>query len=257
MRLVSLAAERIRLAAADQDQAQKLLAAVVSERNEADGGGRVLHALIEYATVEEELEVLTPAEWQWFATWRQALGGGLDQIVLNYLTDSATTRFARYEVRALVLRDPETNEAAPSGMELLQEVRQTLFLEEIRAEDLPEEVRQSVGLMWLWEQAQGARVMRIIEAQSERAAAALAAEARVEEPIDESAAVIEEALELIADALQCATGASEFLIRELENVGGAPTEAVGAYREAAANQRSISSEITDPWYQEVADPVEG
>ena len=265
MRLVSLAAEKIRLAAADEDRAQDLFAAVESENNEADGDGGLLHVLIERpAVVEEELEVLTPAEWQWFATWRQALGGGLDQTVLNYLTDCATRRFARYQVRALVLRDPETNDAAPRGMELLEAVRQEQSSEEVRAEhppvraeDLPEAVRQSVGLMWLWEQAHGARVTRMLGAQSARAEAAQAAGARVEEPIDKSAALIEEALELMADALQCATDASDFLIRELEEAGGAPTEAVRAYREGVANKRSITSEITDPWYQEVAYPVEG
>lgn len=258
MRLVSLAAERIRLAAADEDRAQDLFAAVESESNGADGGGGLLHALIEYAgAAEEELEVLTPAEWQWFAVWRQALGGGLDQIVLDYLTDSATTRFARYEVRALVLCDPETNDAAPRGMELLDEVRRPQLPKEVRAEDLPAEVRQSVGLMWLWEQAQGARVMRMIEAQSARVAEARAAEARVEEPIERNAALIEEALELMADALQCATDASEFLIRELDKVGGEPTRAVRAYREAVENQRSISSEITARWYERGVEPLGG
>ncbi len=254
MRLVSLAAEQIRLAAADEDRAQELAAAVESESNGEDGGGGVLRALIEYPTVvPEELDVLTPAEWQWFAIWRQALGGGLDRTVLDYLTDSATTRFARYEVRALVLRDPETNEAAPRGIELLEEAE---LAEEI-GQELPEEVRQSVGLMWLREQAQGARVARMLEAQSVREADARAAEARVEEPIDRTAALIEEALELMADALQCATDASEFLIRELDKLDGERARAIETYREAVENQRSISSEITAPWYERGAEPLGG
>lgn len=62
MRLVSLAAPRIRLAVADEDYAQELSAAVESERIESDGGGQTLRGLVESPVVQEELETLTPAE---------------------------------------------------------------------------------------------------------------------------------------------------------------------------------------------------
>jgi hypothetical protein len=164
MRLVSLAAPRIRLAAADEDYAQELSAAVESERNESDGGGQTLRGLIESTVVKEELEALTPAEWQWFASWRQALGGRLERIALDHLMDHATTRFARYEVRALVLRDPETNAAArilepPLGVGDSE-------LEDLDDSERAQVVRDSVGLTWLREQAQGARVEKLLEAQA-------------------------------------------------------------------------------------------
>jgi hypothetical protein len=56
-----------------------------------------------------DLAWMTPTEWQWFARWRQALGGRLDRSLLGHLSAAAGTRFARFEVRALVLRDPHTN----------------------------------------------------------------------------------------------------------------------------------------------------
>lgn len=105
MSLIQLAAPLIRLAAADDDYAQDLGDAVDAEES-ARGG------LVAAQIQESELYWLRPSEWQWFARWRQALGGRLDEHILSLLTESAVTPFARFEVRALVLRDPYTNQLA-------------------------------------------------------------------------------------------------------------------------------------------------
>jgi hypothetical protein len=238
MKLVSLAAEKIQLAAADEDEEQKLFAAVELERNESDGGGQLLRALIEYTTVgEEELEALTPAEWQWFASWRQALGGGLDLLVLNHLIGRATTRFPRYEVRALVLRDPATNAQA------------------LRSLERPEVVSESVGLTWLRDQAQGARVTRMISEQELRIEQARAVEAQAEEPIDRQDALFEETAELTMDALQCDTDASEFLIQELRDGEFGP--AIQALIDFSDAPTVTSIGDVDRWYEDGAEPVGG
>ncbi|BBX47640.1 hypothetical protein GCM10009641_18380 [Mycobacterium cookii] len=238
MRLVSLAAEKIQRAAGDEDEEQKLFAAVESERRESDGGGRLLSDLVEYTTVvEEELEVLTPIEWQWFASWRQALGGGLDRLVLNYLIDCATTRFARYQVRALVLRDPATNEQALSSQER------------------PEGVAESVGLTWLREQAQGARVTKMIGEQNVRIEQARAVEAQAEQRTDRENAIAEETAELASDALQCDTDASEFLIQELRaGEFGSVIDDLIDYLNAPT---VTSTGDADRWYEAGVEPAGG
>lgn len=235
MNLLSATAPLIRLAAADEYHAYELFDAFESERRGRDRDERVLSRLVyEPAVEEDDLAALTPAEWQWYARWRQALGGRLDPVVLDYLTDSASTRFARYEVRALVLRDPRTNEFA-------------------RGHDTSDDI----GVNWLRDQAQGARVEKMIEAQGVRRARARAANARVEEPIDEDSARVEEALELTQDALQCATDASTFLLTRLRSLPGEPGESVNAYLEAAENRRVRSSEITTNWYERGTEVVGG
>lgn len=255
MRLVSLAAERIRLAAADEDYAQELSAAVESERIESDGGGQTLRGLIESTVVKEELEALTPAEWQWFASWRQALGGLLERVVLDHLMDRATTRFARYEVRALVLCDPETNAAA-------RILDPPMDVDDSELQDLDDSqraqvVRNSVGLTWLVDQAQGARVETLLEAQAIRIAEADAAQARVEQPVDRQAALNEDALELAADALQYRTDAAWFLLRQFSSLTPERPLLVGDLVYASENRRSISSEASARWYERGDEPPGG
>jgi hypothetical protein len=236
MNLLSATAPLIRLAAADEYHAYELFDAFDSERRGRDRDERVLTSLVyEPAVQEDDLAALTPPEWQWYASWRQALGGRLDRVVLDYLTDSASTRFARYEVHALVLRDPQTNEF-------------------VRGDNPPVD---AIGLNWLSDQAQGKRVEKMIEAQRVRRARAREANARVEEPIDEDSARIEEALELTQDALQCATDASTFLLTQLRSLPGEPGESVNAYLEAAENRRVRSSEITTNWYERGTEVVGG
>jgi hypothetical protein len=132
MSLIQVAAPLIRLAAADDGYAQDLDDAVAADKNAYEG-------LINTSIRPAELGCLNPTEWQWFASWRQAHGGSLDEVVLLHLADFAVTRFARFEVRALVLRDPHTNQLA------------TLL------EGHPPP-RGSVGLNWLVTQVQEPRV---------------------------------------------------------------------------------------------------
>jgi hypothetical protein len=105
MSLIQIAAPLIRLAAADDGYAQDLRDAIASD-DRAYGG------LVSAEIRPTELQWLKPTEWQWFANWRQSLGGELDPVVLSHLGISAGSRFARFEVRALTLRDPSTNELA-------------------------------------------------------------------------------------------------------------------------------------------------
>ncbi|BCZ23362.1 hypothetical protein MYSE111917_02910 [Mycobacterium senriense] len=223
MSLIALSAPLIRLAAVDDGYAQDLFEAVVSD--EASKAG-----LVDGPISEDELALLTPSEWQWYATWRQSLDGGLDRLLLNHLTVSVTTRFARFEVRALVLRDRRTNELAPQY-------------------DTPpqDESNDTVGLRWLADQAGGQRVLatfRPAESYWSQAGADESYEQGQKGPDDESSqgeglapewlsevggfellpdeyfdamsrAIEDERLELTIDALQCGTDASQFLIRQL------------------------------------------
>ncbi|OBI52737.1 hypothetical protein [Mycobacterium sp. E787] len=131
MRLIPLAAPLIRLAAVDDDYAQDLHDAVDADRD------TLMSGLVEAEVGQADLAELTPPQWQWYATWRQERGGGLNRVLLDHLAASASTRFARFQVRELVLRDPETNAAAPLAM------------------DPAAEVVGVVGLEWLSEQARG------------------------------------------------------------------------------------------------------
>jgi hypothetical protein len=131
MSLIPLAAPLIRLAAVDDGYAQDLHDAVDADRE------ALLNGLVRAQVQKADLAELTPTQWQWYASWRQELGGGLNRVVLDHLTASASTRFARFEVRELVLRDPQTNQLAA------------------RSRDLPAG-SDAIGLNWLSEQAQGA-----------------------------------------------------------------------------------------------------
>jgi hypothetical protein len=176
MSLIPLAAHLIRLAATDMEYAQDLRDAVLADDQAVSG-------LVEADVQQDDLAELTSSQWQWYASWRQELNGGLDRVVLDHLTATAVTRFARFEVRELVLRDPETIELAPQVHDV---------------SNWPD----AIGLNWLSEQARGAR---IIEARE-----------RGELGVSEASELMrDEALELMDDALQCATQASWFLLRQL------------------------------------------
>jgi hypothetical protein len=105
MSLVQIAAPLIRLAAADDGYAQDLRDAIADD-------DRAYVGLVTAEIQPAELGWLKPTEWQWFANWRQSLDGELDPVVLSHLATSAASRFARFEVRALVLRDSYTNQLA-------------------------------------------------------------------------------------------------------------------------------------------------
>jgi hypothetical protein len=171
---MSLIAPLIRLAAADDEYAQDLRDALDAGRAELDG-------LVRGEIQEADLVELTPAQWQWYASWRQELGGELDRLLLDHLTRSSLTRFTRFQVRELVLRDRETNQYAPKFAGISDEYGNT-------------------GLNWLSKQAQGARIAAALEW--------ISGDAQLELMRDE-------AFELMNDALQCATEASWFLLRQL------------------------------------------
>ncbi len=260
MNLISLAAPLIRRAAADEDQEQKLFEAFDSETAEStddsasyasERDDKVLVRLVENPAVrEDDLAELTPVEWQWYASWRQALGGRLDPVVLNYLTDSASTRFARYEVRVLVMRDPETNTAA------------SRWVMDSQVTD------DDIGLLWLRQQALGARVKKahdtLLDRRSEAVEALAAARveqpyeewnARIDEPPELRPALVEEAAELTQDALQCDTEASRFLLSLL--LDGDYADLVSAHIQASDTKRVVSSEITARWYESSSEPLGG
>ena len=132
MSLIQVAAPLIRLAAADDGYAQNLHDAVTTDAGAYRG-------LVTAAIEPAEFGCLKPSEWQWFASWRQALGGRLDEVILLHLDRCAGTRFARFEVRALVLRNPDTNRIA---FEFIK----------------PPDVDQEVGLNWLITQVHEPRV---------------------------------------------------------------------------------------------------
>jgi hypothetical protein len=216
MSLISLAAPRIRLAAADEGYEQELCNAVRE-------GDEAFRTLVYSPVQRQELAALTSTEWQWYANWRQALGGQLDPVVLDHLTAVASTRFARYAVHKLVLRDPETNQRAPQFREP------------------PPDGPGANGLKWLDDQAQGRRVieanLRRLE-RGERVGADEMPELRRNE-----------ALELMRDALQCATEASWFLLRRLTSLedpfgaGDSVRKELGAF----VSSRNIESRIWERW----------
>jgi hypothetical protein len=132
MSLIQLAAPLIRLAAADDGYALDLDDAVAAD-------DRALEGLVAAEIQPDELGVLKPTEWLWFARWRQALGGGLDREVLFHLARYAATPFARFEVRSVVLCDDSTNGLAREFIN-------------------PSQRPDDIGLDWLTAQAQDPRV---------------------------------------------------------------------------------------------------
>jgi hypothetical protein len=247
MSLIALAAPLIRLAATDDGYAQDLYETVTGDHDAWAG-------LVNGHISEDELDLLTPAEWQWYATWRQSLDGGLDPVLLDHLVVTATTRFARFSYRSLVLQDPATNDLAPrfdTGLELTLQVD--------RIPSAADEAGDPVlGLQWLDTQARGVRVMGGAGPVTLRISAAteddrsgqgqvryevdptgedvvdldwLGDEVRVEQLPRElfaemNSARVDEKVELTIDALQCGTPASDFLLRCLTS---APTEPISPW----------------------------
>lgn len=218
MSLISIAATLIRRAAADDDAAQELFDAVNPRRDERAWAGLL------YSPVQlDELAALTSPEWQWFAEFRQGLGGMLDPVVLDHLTDSASTRFARYEVRRLVLRDPTTNSDVVEG----------------GLADRPD----AIGLNWLSRQAKGARIIADFDAMSDEDRAPVFDEM----PEETFQPMSDELVELKDDALQCATDASWFLLRQLTALPGRRGALVSRQLERFAREREIEAQIWEHW----------
>jgi len=106
--LITLAAPLIRQAAADETYQQDLHDSVADESAAREG--------LVYAAIDtQDLGWLSPSEWQWFARWRQSMGGMLDTRLLEHLAFTATSRSGRFELRGLVMRDPHTEERAPTA----------------------------------------------------------------------------------------------------------------------------------------------
>ncbi|KQP63740.1 hypothetical protein [Nocardioides sp. Leaf285] len=93
----SLAQQRLDVAADDPDTRESLVFAPVRS---------------------EDLRWLSTSEWLWFATWRQHRGGRLDPLILERLRaiNMTGSRFARFEFRGLIFRDPETQQLAREAM---------------------------------------------------------------------------------------------------------------------------------------------
>ncbi|MFM9499831.1 hypothetical protein ACKI1Q_40400 [Streptomyces galilaeus] len=130
MSLIGISAELIRRAVVDEGYSQDLRDAIA-----ADQGAR--QGLVYEDIVEDELGWLAPSEWQWFAHWRQSMGGPLDETILRHLSLAAVTRYARFNLRGLVMRDQRTNELAPQAE--------------------PRETHDDLGLRWLAAEAQTVR----------------------------------------------------------------------------------------------------
>lgn len=108
MSLIRISAELIRRAAVDEGYAQDLRDAVAADHE-------VLEGLVYANIVEGDLGWLAPSEWHWFAHWRQSMNGPLDATILRHLSLAAVTRYARFDLRGLVMRDERTNELAPQA----------------------------------------------------------------------------------------------------------------------------------------------
>ncbi|MDA0182904.1 hypothetical protein OJ997_21510 [Solirubrobacter phytolaccae] len=190
MSLIPVAAELIRRAASDENYAIDLQAAVADDA--------VFAGLVEAEIGREELGWLALAEWQWFAAWRQGLGGPLDDRVLEHLGRAAQhSRSARFELRALVMRDPETEALAGS-------------ISGTASADAP------AGLRWLRTHAR--------------------------EFVDSE--------EIARDALQFATEAAWFTLRELTAPEHPRTEAIRGLLLQFAAEREIGVEVTARWVTE-------
>ncbi len=75
MSLIQVAAPLIRLAAVDEGYGEVFHDAVTADEGAFLG-------LVQAQIQPVELGWLKPTEWLWFARWRQALGGRLDEVVL-------------------------------------------------------------------------------------------------------------------------------------------------------------------------------
>lgn len=242
-------AQLIRLAAVDDNYAQDLYDSVVDD-------GESMEALVFSAVDASDFGQLTPTEWQYYANWRQSLGGRLDQTLLDYLTDSVTTRFARFQVRALVLRDPDTNASAAAW------------------NGNPSKPPNDIGCEWLRRQADLQRINEMLTKLRERRDESNATfEQRVQsddalpwrlqgEALEQersrrdrsdnawaeqaNRAYTEEAFELMTDALQCGTHAAWFLLTQLTSREDEPWSLVKRRLAVYAGERGLD----ERWYEQ-------
>jgi hypothetical protein len=186
MSLIPLVAHLIRQAAHDSEAAQDFYDAALASGQTSD----LVGADIE----DQELAELNSTEWQWYASWRQELGGDLNPNLIEHLTQVSMSRYSRFKLRRLILRDPPTNLYAAA--------------EGVNAGEPP------YGANWLTEQAGSAQ--------------------------------IDQATELMDDALQCATDASWFLLHQLTTLGeyrGTIVRTLTAFAEA----RGINPGLRQRW----------
>ncbi|MEB3023561.1 hypothetical protein [[Mycobacterium] crassicus] len=134
MSLIPLVAYLIRQAAYDSEAAQDFYDAALASGQTRD----LVGADIE----DQELDELNPTEWQWYAGWRQELGGDLNPTLIQHLTQVSMSRYSRFKLRRLILRDPPTNRYAA---------------ERVDAGEPP------YGAIWLTEQAGSAQVAQATE----------------------------------------------------------------------------------------------
>lgn len=243
-------AQLIRLAAVDDDYAQDLYDSVVND-------GESMEALVFSAVDASDLAQLTPTEWQYYANWRQSLGGRLDQTLLDYLTDSVTTRFARFQVRALVLRDPDTNASAaawngdpselPNGTGCewlrrqaeLQRINEVLTRLRVRRDEsnatFEQRVQSDDALPWRRLQGEALEQERSRRDRSDNSWAQQANRAHTEE-----------AFELMTDALQCGTHAAWFLLTQLTSREEEPWSLVKRRLDVYAEEHGLDNR----WYEQ-------
>lgn len=248
MSRVSQMAQLIRLAVADDYCAQDFYDAVVDD----DGA---MAALVFRAVEERDFPQLTATEWLWFANWRQSRGGTLDEELLLYLTASLTSRSARFQVRALVLRDPETNRnaierrhdqansPAETGLRWL-ELQARLWRIDNVVRFAAEAREQSDVLFDRRVAIDGERSWRLqgeeVEIERNRRARRDADFVQQQE-----LARNQEALELMADALHCGTHASWYLLTRLTSFDGKPYDLVRQGLERYANEHGLEQ----GWFQ--------
>lgn len=238
----------IRSAVADDYCAQDFYDAVVND----DGA---IDALVFRALDERDFPQLTATEWLWFANWRQARRGPLDEDLLMYLTLSSTSRAARFQVRALVLRDPETNSNAiewppdrtdsPPGAGLKWLQLQALLWRIDMVLDLADEARKQSDLVFDHQaEADAERSWRLqgeeVEFEHERRERR---DADVEQ--QKERARNQEALELMADALHWGTHASWYLLTLLASFPGEPYDLVRRGLERYAYEHGLEP----GWFQ--------
>jgi hypothetical protein len=127
MSAIQVAAELIRRAVDDENYAQEL-------QDSANVDEAVFDELVYASITAADIGWLKPSEWLWFAFWRQAQGGQLDDHLLDHLEQALGSRATRFDLRGLVMRDRLTAEQAPQS--------------DAQAPEL-----ESVGLRWLREHA--------------------------------------------------------------------------------------------------------
>ena len=242
-------AQLIRLAAVDDNYAQDLYDSVVDD-------GESMEALVFSAVDASDFAQLTPTEWQYYANWRQSLGGRLDQTLLDYLTDSVTTRFARFQVRALVLRDPETNTSAAAWNGNLSRPPNDIGCEWLRRQAGLERIDEMITRLRERRYESNANFEQLV--QSDDALSwRLQGEALEQErsrrersdaawEVQADRAHTEEAFELMTDALQCGTYAAWFLLTQLTSREEEPWSLVKGRLTVYAEERGLDGQ----WYEQ-------